>query len=133
MFNVGCLRGTHKVRASTVHTPRSPCHTGHSGLRGVPRVVQWASPTLETRRASLSQPGDAEERNYKPGARRDSLFCFCLCQFQEICFSGHFPNPQFRWKLSPWLVTSLNNSRGCSVPEFTNNGQRIWAAQRNHK
>lgn len=28
-----------------------------------------------------------------------TLFCFCLCQFQEIRFSGHFPYPQFRWKL----------------------------------
>lgn len=133
MFNIGHLSGAHGVRTSTVKTPRSPCHMGQGDLAlcGVPCVVQRAGPTLETRGASLSQPGDAEQSNYEPGARGDCPFCFCLCQFQEIRFSGHFPYPQFRWKPLPCLVTSLNNSRGCSIPEFTNNGQRIWAAQRN--
>lgn len=132
MFNTGRQGGPHRVRFSSENFQEPPSHRTR-GSMWYSSCCAVGRPYTTDRSASLSQPGDAEEEKQEPRTRRGSLFCFCLCQFQEIRFSGHFPYPQFRWKLLTRSVTSLNNCRGCSVPEFTNNGQSIWAAQRNHK
>lgn len=95
-------------------------------------VVRWTGPTLETREVSFSQAGEMEAGKliYKP-----KELSFLLL---PLPVPGE--NVSLVTSLSPTqmqalvcVVKSLNNGRSCSVPALANNGQSIWAAQRNTK
>ena len=51
MLDKCSIQGTEEVptgSGSLVKTSKSPRHTGHGGPCGIPRVVQWAGPILQT-------------------------------------------------------------------------------------